>query len=166
MPSGVEKNLETKEVAKRNQIRHQEFITKMLLHKVNELRIITSNDHIINTKKKKCRCSISPASKFVLRVTGQNGNARKRHKDYTGSGQMSLRPGRALVFLHLVCTNGLQRTREGNELPSLWVAWAWVWVCKRSIPHSGGCPLPFIVQGREGPIQKVKREKTRGSDAA
>lgn len=61
---------------------------------------------------------------------------------------------------------GYKRTREGNELPSLWVAWAWVWVCKRSIPHSGGCPLPFIVQGREGLTQKVKREKMRGSDAA
>jgi len=119
MPSGVEKNLETKEVAKRNQIRHQEFITKMLLHKVNELRIITSNDHIINTKKKKCRCSISPASKFVLRVTGQNGI------QGNDTRIILVRAECPYVQFELSCSctwfvlMGYKRTREGNELPSL-----------------------------------------------
>jgi hypothetical protein len=47
------RDLETKKVTKRTLVRHQEFFTKTLLHKVNELRVITSNDHIINIEKKK-----------------------------------------------------------------------------------------------------------------
>jgi hypothetical protein len=47
------RDLETKKVTKRTKVRHQELVTKMLLHKVNELRVITSNDHIINIEKKR-----------------------------------------------------------------------------------------------------------------
>jgi hypothetical protein len=47
------RDLETKEVTKRTQIRHQEIFTKTLIHKVNELRIITSDDHVIDIEKKK-----------------------------------------------------------------------------------------------------------------
>src|SRR6185437_10271891 len=47
------RDLETKEVTKRTQTRHQEFFTKKLLAEINEPRIITSNVHIIDVEKKK-----------------------------------------------------------------------------------------------------------------
>ena len=42
------RNFDFKKVTKSSQIRHQEFVTKTFLYKFNELRVITSNDHIIN----------------------------------------------------------------------------------------------------------------------
>jgi len=48
------RDLKTKEVMKGAEIGHQELVTETLLHKVNELRIITSNDHVINIEKKEC----------------------------------------------------------------------------------------------------------------
>ena len=47
------RDLKTKKVMKRTNIRHQELITEAHLHKVNELRVITSDDHVINIEKKK-----------------------------------------------------------------------------------------------------------------
>ena len=47
------RDLKTKKVMKRTKIRHQELITEAHLHKVNELRVITSDDHVINIEKKK-----------------------------------------------------------------------------------------------------------------
>ena len=44
-------DLNPKEVTKRTQIRHQELLTEMLLHKGNVLRVISSNDHIIHIEK-------------------------------------------------------------------------------------------------------------------
>ena len=62
------RDLEIKEVTKRIQIRYQEFVTKMLLHKVNELIIITSNDHIIDIEKKRAttRGSVDKESRLVV----------------------------------------------------------------------------------------------------
>jgi hypothetical protein len=42
-----------KKVTKRTKIVHVELLTKTCLHKGNILKIITSDDHIINIKKKK-----------------------------------------------------------------------------------------------------------------
>ena len=47
------KDLKTKKVMERTKIRHQELITEAHLHKVNEPRVITSDDHVINIEKKK-----------------------------------------------------------------------------------------------------------------
>ena len=47
------RDLKTKKVMKRTEIRHQELIIEAHLHKVNELRVITSDDHVINIEKKK-----------------------------------------------------------------------------------------------------------------
>jgi hypothetical protein len=44
-------NLNPKKVAERTKISHKKLITKTSLNKGNILRIITSNDHIINTEK-------------------------------------------------------------------------------------------------------------------
>ena len=62
------RDLEIKEVTKRIQIKYQEFVTKMLLHKVNELIIITSNDHIIDIEKKRAttRGSVDKESRLVV----------------------------------------------------------------------------------------------------
>src|SRR4051812_2449088 len=46
-------NLNPKKVAKRTKISHKKLITKTSLDKGNILRIITSNDHIINIEKEK-----------------------------------------------------------------------------------------------------------------
>jgi hypothetical protein len=42
------RELNPKKVPERTQIRHQELVTKTLLHKINEPRVITSDDHVIN----------------------------------------------------------------------------------------------------------------------
>ena len=76
-----------------------------------------------------CRCSESPASKSRVRVAGSDGNARIRHGIYSGSGRTSLRPVRALVLLHSVCSRGYKRAREGTEIPSLRCSCACVYVC-------------------------------------
>jgi hypothetical protein len=46
-------DLKTKEVTKGTQIRHEECLTEMLLHKGNKLRVVTRDDHVINIEKKK-----------------------------------------------------------------------------------------------------------------
>src|SRR3954471_4391220 len=46
-------DLNPKKVSKRTKISHKKLITKTSLNKGDILRIITSNDHIINIKKKK-----------------------------------------------------------------------------------------------------------------
>src|SRR3954471_7481469 len=46
-------NLNPKKVSKRTKISHKKLITKTSLNKGYILRIITSNDHIINIEKKK-----------------------------------------------------------------------------------------------------------------
>jgi hypothetical protein len=45
-------NLNPKKVAKRTMISHKKLLTKVGLHKGNVLRFITSDDHVINIKKK------------------------------------------------------------------------------------------------------------------
>jgi predicted RNA-binding protein YlxR (DUF448 family) len=46
-------NLNPKKVAKRTKISHRELLTKTGLNKGNILRIISSNDHIIDTEEEK-----------------------------------------------------------------------------------------------------------------
>src|SRR4051812_22582714 len=46
-------DLNPKKIAKRTKISHKKLITKTSLDKGNILRIITSNDHIINIEKEK-----------------------------------------------------------------------------------------------------------------
>ena len=63
------RDLKTKKVMKRTEIRHQELITEAHLHKVNELRVITGDDHVINIEKKKCatmRRSVDKEGRVVV----------------------------------------------------------------------------------------------------
>jgi hypothetical protein len=63
------RDLKTKKVMKRTKIRHQELITEAHLHKVNELRVITGDDHVINIEKKKCvvtRRSVNKEGMIVI----------------------------------------------------------------------------------------------------
>ncbi|RLN36400.1 hypothetical protein C2845_PM03G16960 [Panicum miliaceum] len=63
------RDLKTKKVMERTEIRHQELIAEALLHKVNELRVITGNDHVINIEEKKrapTRRSMDKESKIMV----------------------------------------------------------------------------------------------------
>jgi hypothetical protein len=64
-------DLKTKKVSKRTQIRHKECLIETLLHKGNELRVVTREDHVIDIEKKKCattRRGVNKESRIV--VTG------------------------------------------------------------------------------------------------
>ena len=56
-----------KKVAKRSKIRHKKLLTKTSLYKGNILRVVASDDHVINIEKKK-----SPTTR--RRVNKQRGN--------------------------------------------------------------------------------------------
>ena len=47
------RDLKTKKVMESTKISHQELIVEALLHKVNELRVITGDNHVINIEEKK-----------------------------------------------------------------------------------------------------------------
>ena len=65
------RDLKTKKVMERTKIRHQELITEALLHKVNELRVITGDDHVINIEKKKCAATRRSVNKEgMIVITG------------------------------------------------------------------------------------------------
>jgi hypothetical protein len=64
-------DLKAKEVTKGTQIRHKECLTEMPLHKINVLRVIARDDHVIDIEKKKgatTRGSVDKESRIV--VTG------------------------------------------------------------------------------------------------
>ena len=130
-----------------------------------------------------CQCSVSPASKFastsLLRMVMQGFNMRI----YTGLGRMSLCLVQALALLHskfgVGVTNGRERERDsqvsGGKRVGMHVCVCVnvcvVWLIGRvSTPLHGVPSIPFIAQGRSGGwIQKgwkVRKEKTRGSDAS
>jgi hypothetical protein len=44
-------DINPKEIMKRTMIRHKKLLTQTCLHKDNILRIITSDNHIVNIKK-------------------------------------------------------------------------------------------------------------------
>jgi hypothetical protein len=48
---GCRRNLNPKKVAKRTKIRHEKLLTETCLNKGNVLRVITSDDHVINIEK-------------------------------------------------------------------------------------------------------------------
>jgi len=94
-------------------------------------------------------------------------NRKGRHKDYTGSGRMFLRPVRTAHALAQICSRGLQMIERGKGLPNLWVARVHVRVRVLMVLlfHR---PLPlfpsslFIVQGGgKGRIQERGEEKKR-----
>ncbi|KAG2540833.1 hypothetical protein PVAP13_9NG584114 [Panicum virgatum] len=63
------RDLKAKKVMKRTKIRHQELITEAHLHKINELRVITGDDHVINIEKKKraaTRRSVDKEGRIVI----------------------------------------------------------------------------------------------------
>ena len=47
------RDLKTNKVMESTKISHQELIVEALLHKVNELRVITGDNHVINIEKKR-----------------------------------------------------------------------------------------------------------------
>ena len=63
------RDLKTKKVMKRTEIRHQELITEAHLHKVNELRVITGDDHVINIGEKKRAATRSVDKESRIAVT-------------------------------------------------------------------------------------------------
>jgi hypothetical protein len=60
---------------KGTEIRHQELVTEALLHKLNKLRVITSDEHIINIEKKECppmRRSVNKEGRVM--ITGRKAS--------------------------------------------------------------------------------------------
>jgi hypothetical protein len=85
-------NLDPKKVAKRTEISHKKLVTKTGLNKGNILRIITSDDYIVNIEEKKS-ASTSRNVKKQCRIMSARGEASSsHHRDKT------LKPGARGLF--------------------------------------------------------------------
>jgi hypothetical protein len=71
-------NLDPKKVAKRTKISHKKLVTKTGLNKGNILRIITSDDHIINIEEKKSASMRRNVNK-QHRIVSTRGEASSSH---------------------------------------------------------------------------------------
>jgi hypothetical protein len=80
-------NLNPKKVAKRTKIGHKKLITKTGLNKGNILRIITSDDHIVNIEEKKSASTRRSVNKQrrIMSTRGETSSGHHRGK--------SLKPG-------------------------------------------------------------------------
>src|SRR3954469_493171 len=74
--------LNTKKVPKRTKISHKKLITKTSLNKGDILRIITSNDHIINIEKKKSTATRRSVNKqrWIMNTRGETSSSHDRSK--------------------------------------------------------------------------------------
>jgi hypothetical protein len=85
-------NLDPKKVAKRTKISHKKLVTKTGLNKGNILRIITSDDHIVNIEEKKS-ASTRRNVKKQRRIMSARGEASSSH--HRGK---TLKPGARGLF--------------------------------------------------------------------
>jgi hypothetical protein len=85
-------NLNPKKVAKRTKISHEELLAKMGLNKGNILRIIASDDHIINIEEEKDPSSRRSVNKQrgIMSARGETGSCHDRGK--------ALKPGARGLF--------------------------------------------------------------------
>jgi bifunctional DNA-binding transcriptional regulator/antitoxin component of YhaV-PrlF toxin-antitoxin module len=85
-------NLNPKKVAKRTKISHKKMVMKMGLNKGNILRIITSDDHIVNIAEKKSASTRRNVNK-QRRIMSARGEASSSH--HRGK---TLKPGMRGLF--------------------------------------------------------------------
>jgi bifunctional DNA-binding transcriptional regulator/antitoxin component of YhaV-PrlF toxin-antitoxin module len=85
-------NLNPKKVAKRTNISHKKLITKTGLNKGNILRIITSDDHIINIEKKKSASTRRNVNKQRRIMSTRGETSSSHHRGET------LKPGTRGLF--------------------------------------------------------------------
>jgi hypothetical protein len=98
-------DLDPKKVAERTKISHKKLITKMSLNKGNILRIITSNDHIINIEKEKSastRRSVNE-QRWIMSVGRETSSSHHRVK--------MLKPGMRGLF------QAIKRTPKATDHP-------------------------------------------------
>jgi hypothetical protein len=86
------RNLDPKKVAKRTKISHKKLVTKTGLNKDNILRIITSDDHIVNIEEKKSASTRRNMNK-QRRIVSARGEASNSH--HRGE---ALKPGARGLF--------------------------------------------------------------------
>jgi hypothetical protein len=85
-------NLNPKKVAERTKISHKKLITKTSLNKGNILRIITSNDHIINIEKNKSASTRRSVNKQRWIMSAGRETSSSHHKG------KALKPGMRGLF--------------------------------------------------------------------
>src|SRR3954452_9611744 len=98
-------DLNPKKISKRTKISHKKLITKTSLNKGNILRIITSNDHIINIEKKKSASMRRSVNKqrWVVSTRGETSSSHYRSK--------ALKPGTRGLF------EAIKRTSKATNHP-------------------------------------------------
>jgi hypothetical protein len=85
-------NLNPKKVAKRTKISHKKLVTKMGLNKGNLLKIITSDDHIVNIEDKKSASMRRNVNKQRRIMSSRGKTSSSHHRDET------LKPGTRGLF--------------------------------------------------------------------
>ncbi|KAK1648280.1 hypothetical protein QYE76_066085 [Lolium multiflorum] len=104
-------NLNPKKIAKRTKISHEKLITKTSLYKGNILRIITSNDHIINIEKEKgasTRRSVNEKC-WIMKTRRETSSSHHRGK--------ALKPGTRGLFETIERTSKTTNHPIGNRIP-------------------------------------------------
>jgi hypothetical protein len=85
-------DLNPKKVAERTKISHEKLITKMSLNKGNILRIITSNNHIINIEKEKSASTRRSVNEQRWIMSTRRETSSSHHRD------KALKPGMRGLF--------------------------------------------------------------------
>ncbi|KAK1683412.1 hypothetical protein QYE76_044260 [Lolium multiflorum] len=104
-------NLNAKKIAKRTKISHKKLITKTSLDEGNILRIITSNDHIINIKKKKSTSTRRSVNEkcWIMKTRRETTSSHHRGK--------ALKPGTRGLFETIERTSKTTNRPIGNRIP-------------------------------------------------
>src|SRR4051812_11283206 len=104
-------DLNPKKVAENTKINHKKLITKTSLNKGNILRIITSNDHIINIEKEKSastRRSVNE-QRWIMSIGRETSSSHHRGK--------ALKPGTRGLFQAIKRTSKTTNHPIGNRIP-------------------------------------------------
>jgi hypothetical protein len=104
-------NLNPKKIAKRTKISHEKLITKTSLYKGNILRIITSNDHIINIEKKKSTSTRRSVNEkcWIMKTRRETSSSHHRGE--------ALKPGTRGLFETIERTSKTINHPIGNRIP-------------------------------------------------
>jgi hypothetical protein len=76
-------NLNPKKVAERTKISHKKLVTKTGLNKGNILRIITSDDHVVNIEEKKSASTRRNVNKQRRIMSARGETSRSQHRGET-----------------------------------------------------------------------------------
>jgi hypothetical protein len=104
-------NLNPKKVAERTKISHKKLITKTSLNKGYILRIIISNDHIINIEKEKSASTRRSVNKQRWIMSTRRETSSSHHR-----GE-ALKPGTRSLFQAIKRTSEMTNHPIGNRIP-------------------------------------------------